>query len=131
MAVASSDHESLVQAIVQVLTANPSLLVPSGGSAGSFGGAPSLCADGQCIACGSCISKRTDSVKSIIGGERGMRLTSTLGLGQVPGDIAKLIDHTLLRPEATYADIDRLCDEAKKYGFASVCVNPMHVKRCA
>jgi deoxyribose-phosphate aldolase len=59
-----------------------------------------------------------------------MRLTSTLGLGQVPGDIAKVIDHTLLKPEATYADIDRLCDEARRYGFASVCVNPMHVKRC-
>ena len=127
MASATSDHESLVQAIVQVLTANPSLLVASGGG----GGAPNLCADGQCIACGSCISKRTDSVRSIIGGERGMRLMSTLGLGQVPGDIAKFIDHTLLRPEATYADIDRLCDEAKKFGFASVCVNPMHVKRCA
>jgi deoxyribose-phosphate aldolase len=48
----------------------------------------------------------------------------------VPEDLAKLIDHTLLRPEATYDDIDKLCDEARRYGFASVCVNPMHVKRC-
>jgi deoxyribose-phosphate aldolase len=125
---ASSDHESLVQAIVEVLTANPALLAPA--IAGG-GGAPNLCADGQCIACGSCISKRTDSVRSIIGSGRDMRLMSTLGLGQVPDDIAKLIDHTLLRPEATYADIDKLCDEARKFGFASVCVNPMHVKRCA
>jgi deoxyribose-phosphate aldolase len=128
MASATSDHELLVQAIVQVLTANPSLLAPATAFAG---GAPSLCVDGQCIACGHCISKRTDSVRSIIGGGRGMRLTSTLGLGAVPDDIAKVIDHTLLRPEATYADIDKLCDEARKFGFASVCVNPMHVKRCA
>lgn len=128
MAAATSDHESLVQAIVQVLTANPSLLAPAAAFAG---GAPNLCVDGQCIACGHCISKRTDSVRSIIGGGRGMRLTSTLGLGAVPDDIAKVIDHTLLRPEATYADIDKLCDEARKFGFASVCVNPMHVKRCA
>ncbi|MEO7327384.1 MAG: deoxyribose-phosphate aldolase [Minicystis sp.] len=49
----------------------------------------------------------------------------------VPQDLAKLIDHTLLKPEATYTDIDRLCDEAIKYSFASVCVNPIHVKRCA
>lgn len=132
MASASSDHESLVQAIIEVLTASPHLLAPalSGGGAADLG-APNLCADGQCIACGSCVSKRTDSVRSIIGNDRGMRLMSTLGLGQVPDDIAKLIDHTLLRPEATYADIEKLCDEARKFGFASVCVNPMHVKRCA
>ncbi len=36
---------------------------------------------------------------------------------------SRLIDHTLLRPDATRADIVRVCDEAKQYGFASVCVN--------
>ena len=48
-----------------------------------------------------------------------------------PRNLAAVLDHTLLKPEATYADIDKLCDEARKYGFASVCVNPMHVRRCA
>jgi deoxyribose-phosphate aldolase len=38
-------------------------------------------------------------------------------------EIAGLIDHTLLRPEATAADIRKICDEARKYKFASVCVN--------
>jgi deoxyribose-phosphate aldolase len=38
--------------------------------------------------------------------------------------VAALIDHTLLRPEATAADIRKLCAEARQYGFASVCVNP-------
>jgi len=42
-----------------------------------------------------------------------------------------MIDHTLLKPEATYAEIAQLCDEARQYGFASVCVNATHVKRCA
>ena len=60
-----------------------------------------------------------------------MRLASAPGLGAVPEDIAKYIDHTLLKPDATYADIDKLCDEARRFGFASVCVNPVHVKRCA
>jgi len=41
--------------------------------------------------------------------------------------IAKLIDHTLLKPDATKGDIQRLCEEAKKYGFWSVCVNPNYV----
>jgi deoxyribose-phosphate aldolase len=41
--------------------------------------------------------------------------------------VAELIDHTLLRPEATHADIVRLCSEAKQYGFATVCINPYWV----
>jgi deoxyribose-phosphate aldolase len=45
--------------------------------------------------------------------------------------LAKLIDHTLLRPEATPADIERLCGEARRYSFFSVCVNPSYVPQCA
>ena len=44
--------------------------------------------------------------------------------------IASYIDHTLLKPDATGEQIDRLCAEAKEYGFASVCVNPYYVARC-
>jgi deoxyribose-phosphate aldolase len=46
-------------------------------------------------------------------------------------EFARLIDHTLLKPAATFADIDILCEEAQKYGFWSVCVNPCHVRRAA
>ena len=45
-------------------------------------------------------------------------------------DIAKIIDHTLLKP-ATASQIATLCAEAKQHGFASVCVNPCHVKLAA
>jgi deoxyribose-phosphate aldolase len=45
--------------------------------------------------------------------------------------LASMIDHTLLKPEATEPQIRQLCSEAKQYGFASVCVNPTHVKLCA
>ncbi len=38
------------------------------------------------------------------------------------------IDHTLLKPDATQEQIKQICDEAKKYGFASVCVNPYYAK---
>jgi deoxyribose-phosphate aldolase len=41
-----------------------------------------------------------------------------------PGDVAALIDHTLLGPQATRTDIERLCDEAIEFAFATVCVNP-------
>ena len=47
------------------------------------------------------------------------------------GDLARYIDHTLLRPDATSTDIDKLCDEAMRYRFATVCVNGAWVKRCA
>jgi deoxyribose-phosphate aldolase len=52
------------------------------------------------------------------------RLSTSLGPGSIPRDIARFIDHTLLRPNATAADIQRLCAEAREYGFAAVCVNP-------
>ncbi|MGH2568283.1 MAG: deoxyribose-phosphate aldolase [Bacteroidota bacterium] len=42
-----------------------------------------------------------------------------------------MIDHTLLKPEATRQQIEELCAEAKQYSFASVCVNPCYVKLCA
>ena len=42
-------------------------------------------------------------------------------------DLAKYIDHTLLKPESTREDILRICEEAKHYGTASVCVNPFWV----
>ncbi|HXG57433.1 MAG TPA: deoxyribose-phosphate aldolase [Thermoanaerobaculia bacterium] len=43
--------------------------------------------------------------------------------------MVQLIDHTLLKPEATVQDIERLCEEAKRYGFYSVCVNPAWVSK--
>lgn len=46
-------------------------------------------------------------------------------------EIAALIDHTLLKPQATPADIRRLCQEARKYGFAAACVNPYWVALAA
>src|SRR3984957_6343587 len=44
---------------------------------------------------------------------------------------AALIDHTLLKPEATHSEIDRVCHEAIEYGFATVCVNPWYVPLAA
>lgn len=46
-------------------------------------------------------------------------------------EIAKYIDHTLLRADATVEDIRQLCEEAGEYGFAAVCVNPCYVQLAA
>ncbi|KIL75359.1 deoxyribose-phosphate aldolase [Bacillus badius] len=43
------------------------------------------------------------------------------------GDVAKIIDHTLLKPETTKDQVKKLCEEARAYEFASVCINPVWV----
>jgi deoxyribose-phosphate aldolase len=59
------------------------------------------------------------------------RIGIVLGSTATAHDWASLIDHTLLKPEATESDIRKLCEEAVQFGFASVCVNPAWVKRAA
>ena len=57
--------------------------------------------------------------------QRHVEKTKTI---QKPLDLATLIEHTLLKPEATRRDIIRLCEEAKRFHFRGVCVNPVFVK---
>ena len=52
------------------------------------------------------------------------RVSASDKLTGIDSSIAASIDHTLLRPDATAADIRKICKEARQYGFASVCVNP-------
>jgi deoxyribose-phosphate aldolase len=59
------------------------------------------------------------------------RLASTLGVAPTDGSLAKMIDHTVLKADASQDQIAQLCFEARKYGFASVCVNPSYVKLCS
>lgn len=47
---------------------------------------------------------------------------------QKPADLAAYIDHTLLKPDATTAEIRQLCEEAKKHNFKAVCVNPIFIR---
>ena len=70
------------------------------------------------------------AVKNIInnGAER---IAASIGVGEhIDKAIARMIDHTLLKPEATPDEIKKLCEEARTYDFASVCVNPCYVPLC-
>ena len=59
------------------------------------------------------------------------RIGATVGLtGALKREIARMIDHTVLKPDADEKTIVKLCTEADKYGFASVCVNPCWIKLC-
>lgn len=89
------------------------------------------CAPGTCqCGDGRCVRECCDRVKHVVAHGAG-RITSSLGY--IPRDlgIARLIDHTLLKPDANAAQIAQLCREAREYHFASVCVNSAYVPLCA
>jgi purine-nucleoside phosphorylase len=52
-------------------------------------------------------------------------------IAENPSQIANIIDHTLLKPDAISSQIEQLCLESLEYSFASVCINPIHVKQAA
>ncbi len=100
------------------------------GTAGPSAGSPAGGAD-PCVACvrgcaASCATKVRDIVTS-----GASRVEYQGRADEVPGDLARYIDHTLLKPDATSAEIDRLCAEAAEHHFAAVCINPTWVRRAA
>ena len=84
----------------------------------------------ECTVCYLCVTNNPSGVRTILNGGAS-RVSSTIGVVNVPADVAKYIDHTLLKPEATQDQFEQLCDEAAKYGFYSVCVNSYWVPFCA
>jgi len=122
--VAISELEQLVASIGDALLARlgpilpmPALSdAPQGRTCGTCGGANA----------GACAGNTREIVAA--GADR---VSSCTGVRRLDPSIAQLIDHTLLKPEATRADIVRLCDEARCYGFASVCVNSYWVPLAA
>jgi len=87
--------------------------------------------NGNCVDCdGQCTTRCQDKVQQVVNAGAS-RLTSTLGNVSVGEAIAKMIDHTLLKADASQDQIAQLCYEASKYGFAAVCVNPSYVKLCS
>ena len=93
--------------------------------------AHTCCSDGICSD-NLCVVHNKEGVQNVVrsGADR---ISAGVGVGGAEFDktIAGMIDHTLLKPEATVDQIEQLCKEAKQYGFASVCINPSYVKRCA
>lgn len=83
----------------------------------------------SCRGDGLCAVRRPDDVARIrdAGADR---VGASPGIGAVREDLARLIDHTLLKPDASREQLARLCDEARTYGFASVCVNSANVRFC-
>ncbi|MBI5216226.1 MAG: deoxyribose-phosphate aldolase [Ignavibacteriae bacterium] len=90
------------------------------------------CKDGICHD-GLCVVHNKEGVRNIV--QNGAsRISAGVGIeaaGGIEFDLARMIDHTLLKPESTKEQVIALCNEAKKYNFASVCINPSYVSLCA
>jgi deoxyribose-phosphate aldolase len=85
---------------------------------------------GECSGCGLCVDHHAETVQKIVQSGAG-RVSSSGGARAQHPDLAPLIDHTLLKPDATEAQVRKLCEEARQFSFASVCVNPAWVPLCA
>ena len=106
------DLERLIQIIVEEVAA-------AGG-----GRAPTRCACHSVLY--ECCPSRVAPVV-----EAGATRLGLHAVGGGAGNVAGMIDHTLLKPDATKSEIETLCREAREFGFASVCVNPTWVATCA
>ncbi len=111
---------------------------PQLGADGFAGGAkaPGLAANepcqgtvGDCAGCGMFAS--LDAAVGQVVSAGAERISAHPGTSEIHRDLAGMIDHTLLKADATEAQVRKLCDEALRYGFASVCVNPTNVALAA
>ena len=115
-------NQAAVEQIIEEITREVLLRLNQSQSASA--GASCNCSDG------SCVQNCADRVERVVQAGAS-RVTSTLGVRPQNSSIARYIDHTLLKPDASQDQIAQLCYEARTYGFASVCINPAQVKLCA
>ncbi|MCU1264958.1 MAG: Deoxyribose-phosphate aldolase [Acidobacteria bacterium] len=111
----NGDFEQLVEQITDVIVAR----LNGGGDQ-----------QGLCGCTSECFNRCPERMHRVIDAGAA-RIGLLLGQTGSARDWASLIDHTLLKPEATDEDIKQLCAEAAKYHFASVCVNPTWVRVAA
>jgi len=77
-----------------------------------------------------CFVKCPDRMRSLIA-EGGVRFGLTGAESEAAREVARYIDHTLLKPDATRDEILKVCEEGVRFGFASVCINPIWVRDAA
>ena len=75
------------------------------------------------------VARIAERVKQIVGGAAAPAAAGTANLA--PAQLARMIDHTILKPEAAQADVKKLCEEALKHNFYSCCVNSSWVRYVA
>jgi deoxyribose-phosphate aldolase len=108
--------------LVEIITREVMAVYPAGGQPCE------VCSTGHCQ--GQCVETNPDGARRVMhaGADR---LSTGLGIKNVSSDMARMIDHTLLKPNGTEEQIRQLCAEAREFSFATVCVNPAWVPLCA
>lgn len=117
--------ENLVELIAKRVTERLKQLSPNSGFAFQTAGCGSTNAD--CNHCGQCVARKPETVDNIVK-FGASRIGTNPGIqGHFDEKLAHMIDHTILKPEVTRDDLLKVCDEARKYHFATVCVNSSNI----
>jgi deoxyribose-phosphate aldolase len=121
-----------IDRLVQIITERVQARLAGGVAPPPIATAHGPCAHDSagCEGCGRCAARKPGETR-IIRDAGAERIGSGAGIGQVDADLAGMIDHTLLKADATPEEVRTLCEEAKRYRFASVCVNSTNVAKAA
>ncbi|MCX7717240.1 MAG: deoxyribose-phosphate aldolase [Candidatus Sumerlaeaceae bacterium] len=92
---------------------------------------PAVTGSAPACGCPSATAEATETAARELLGTGACRVGCTDAKSLRCEDLAPYIDHTLLKPGATESEIEKLCDEARRYRFASVCVNTSYTELCA
>ena len=121
--------EAITRQVLATLSADGAVVEPGPGGTGLAG--PASAERDPCANCsGACASRCAERVRNVVAGGAD-RIAYRGRADEVPGDLARYIYHTLLKPDATAEEIDRLCAEAREHAFAAVCINPTWVHRAS
>jgi deoxyribose-phosphate aldolase len=128
----------LIDQIASQVAARLNLTLGGGSSAGSNARAgngkdagfdptqPCDATDATCTGCGYCTTRKVGVVDELV--KIGItRVASAAGGLKPRDDLAGMIDHTLLKPEATREELEKVASEARKWNFATVCVNAANI----
>jgi deoxyribose-phosphate aldolase len=124
-----SQEPGNLEEVVEVITRRVAEKLQQMGFLAGQGAAASCVVDGQdCADCGHCATKRPEAVRNILDSGAD-RIGTKIGINgaKIDRELAAKIDHTLLKPDASREQLLKVCEEAKQYGFATVCVNSSNI----
>lgn len=128
-----SDVDALVDVIARQVaqklgvTLTPGTGTPGrSGDAGRDPSAPCDATDATCTGCGFCVTRKEGVVDTLVN-IGAARVGAAAGGVKPREDLAGMIDHTLLKPDATRAELEKVCAEARQWRFATVCVNASNI----
>lgn len=121
------DLERLVEVVAQQVRARMAsgqLRLDAAPGAAPHGKCSATC--DQCSGDGLCAVRKTEVVNQMVA-NGAARIGAAQGIPKVDSSLAGMIDHTLLKADATREQLEKLCKEAVQYGFATVCVNSANI----